>query len=520
MSILVPERQPNRRAEEFALDIMPSEDGFEAAFDESMARNPTPTILRWLERQQYQGYTDEFGIEQQAPTPSRILTPDEANAEYGIEGELKFDTDTPEPIARQLRKLKQEEIERREVLRRSGAGFGTQLTAGLVASILDPVNIASAFVPVVSPARFAALAARYGQIGGRAIVGATEGAVGAALVEPIVYAGAQAEQADYDAVDSLVNLAFGTALGAGLHLGIYGLGRIGKSTIPEPLDAPLILSKQEALERASPLQQAIESMKREDQEAALRTAVAQVAQGEPVNVTPVLDAAVGESSPITQLEKLDSQSASEIYRVRDIDNFPLYEEKIGDFHYYLVKDPDGTPKAFLWLEDQGDKLRVIDIRAVKSDPDSVKVTVSGVNPGELPLGTRQVRETLKALRKEFPAAKKISGERVSGARMMNNDDYDWEPPEVEIPLPPIKTPDDLDLDGIEMKRLVSESPVGPPKELTDQIAEVEKEIGDLQSIMSDAVNESQLKAMSEIDEEGTMLEKAFTAAGACQIRNS
>jgi hypothetical protein len=50
--------------------------------------------------------------------------------------------------------------------------------------------------------------------------GVTEGAVGAALVEPLVYSAAKRVQADYGAADSLLNIAFGSILGGGLHVGI------------------------------------------------------------------------------------------------------------------------------------------------------------------------------------------------------------------------------------------------------------------------------------------------------------
>ena len=50
--------------------------------------------------------------------------------------------------------------------------------------------------------------------------GVTEGAFGAALVEPIVYSTAQRVQADYDLRDSFMNITFGSILGGGLHVGV------------------------------------------------------------------------------------------------------------------------------------------------------------------------------------------------------------------------------------------------------------------------------------------------------------
>ena len=92
------------------------------------------------------------------------------------------------------------------------AKFGT----GLAVSMLDPINIGASFIPVFGQARFAALAARQGLRTARLTRGVVEGAVGAALVEPIVYSAAKRVQADYGAADSLLNIAFGSILGLSL----------------------------------------------------------------------------------------------------------------------------------------------------------------------------------------------------------------------------------------------------------------------------------------------------------------
>lgn len=274
MSFVFPEPQDNERAAALGLDITPASfgEGFGASFDDAMTRNPTPTLMRAGNRLQYFPSTDEFGNEMPARTPSKMLTSREANEQYGIEGHLKFDADIPEPIAQELKGLKQRELERQETMRRAQAGLGTSLTAGLVATMLDPLNVASAFIPVVGEARFAALAGRIGVGGARAVTGAVEGAVGAAILEPIVLAGARYEQADYDIVDSLANIAFGAGMGAGLHFA----GGALKDRI-------------EARRTASPIERQIDDLPRADQEALARTAVAQMSEGRPIDVGPILD---------------------------------------------------------------------------------------------------------------------------------------------------------------------------------------------------------------------------------------
>jgi hypothetical protein len=271
---LLPERPVNERAELTGLDNMDASwgSGFGAAFTEGMVRNPFPTIARGANRLQYLPSTDEFGNEMAPRTPSRMLTPDEANEKYGIAGHLKFDADIPEPIAQELRGLKQRELERQDTLRRAQSGLGTQLTAGVVSSILDPLNVGLAFIPVVGQARFAAMAARVGVPGARVATGAVEGAVGAALLEPIVLAGAAYEQADYDITDSLANVAFGGIIGGGLHLA-----------------GGAVMDRLAARREASAFQRAVDDLPRADQEALLRTAVAQVVEGRPVDIGPILD---------------------------------------------------------------------------------------------------------------------------------------------------------------------------------------------------------------------------------------
>lgn len=117
---------------------------------------------------------------------------------------------------------KRAERERQFVLQNAPAStVPVQLLAGFATSVIDPINLASAFIPVVGEARYAAMLARAGTVAGRlgvrASVGAIEGAAGAALVEPLILRAAAQDQSDYDISDSLLNIAFGTVLGGGLH---------------------------------------------------------------------------------------------------------------------------------------------------------------------------------------------------------------------------------------------------------------------------------------------------------------
>lgn len=144
----------------------------------------------------------------------------------GLGGQFTFDADRTynELELSILAKRKRRELRRAEILERSrGIGQGVaRLGTAIGVSLLDPINVASAFVPVVGEARYAQLLARAGgslarRTAVRVGVGSVEGAAGAALIEPIVYAARVDEQANYSMVDSLANIAFGGVFGATLH---------------------------------------------------------------------------------------------------------------------------------------------------------------------------------------------------------------------------------------------------------------------------------------------------------------
>jgi hypothetical protein len=207
-----------------------------ATWDDAWTRNPTPGLYRTA-RRGLEDLGDSLSRVVAAPMAragnpfalsapaERLLSAAEATKEFGIEGQLQFDEEVTESRAAELRTLKQAEMRRADTIRRARGGIvegAGNLATGFIASALDPLNIASAFVPVVGEARYATMLERAGSVaaraGVRARVGAIEGAVGAAVLEPIVYGVAREEQADYDAYDSLTNLAFGTILGGGLHV--------------------------------------------------------------------------------------------------------------------------------------------------------------------------------------------------------------------------------------------------------------------------------------------------------------
>lgn len=152
---------------------------------------------------------------------------------------------------------------RRQLIQNSYSGnfFGgaTRFGVTMVGSMLDPINVGSAFVPVLRAGTFANMSAQKGKTTARFIKGGVEGFVGASLVEPLVYGAAKYEQdSSYTLADSLLNVTIGSTLGAGLQVGGGAIG------------------------------DAIRGTSRINQEQFIRTAVGQLAEGKRVDVEPML----------------------------------------------------------------------------------------------------------------------------------------------------------------------------------------------------------------------------------------
>ncbi len=247
-------------------------DAAEAAFDQAMFENPTSAARRIGELNEAERGTVEmqaypaYGIpERRAEPETPLLTAEQARARIKEEG-LDLTVEDSGIRAGALDILierKREEVKRKLILDNAPAStIPVQLLAGFGASVLDPINVASAFVPIVGEARYASMLARAGtsvaaRAAVRAQVGAVEGAVGAALVEPLVlYASAQ-DQADYGAVDSLLNIAFGSVMGGGLHSAGGYISDVRRGTLLEGVKAESPAVAGQAPAKISPQQFAL-----------------------------------------------------------------------------------------------------------------------------------------------------------------------------------------------------------------------------------------------------------------------
>lgn len=205
-----------------------------------------------------------------------MLSAEEANDRFAI-GDLKFDGPVSLYRAVDLNQRQKDMLRRQDIVRRSQIGFFPQFVSGLGGAALDPVNIAASFVPMGILARtgLAAGVSRQATLGMRATYGAAEGAIGGAMLAPGTYALSAVEGRPYTVADAFIDVAFGTALGAGLHAGIGSFQNWRKGKGPMPA-----------------ISQAVENSTYETKVQLARGAVADVVEGRPVNVAPVIDSAI------------------------------------------------------------------------------------------------------------------------------------------------------------------------------------------------------------------------------------
>ena len=205
--------------------------------------NPFQSIKTYYNLENAKSMSQEQGI--------LPISRKELNKEYSNLG-LYFEQDEQQSVVDIMVTQKKEELERQSIMARGpegswnplSGGFyvgAAKLAVGIGVSFLDPINIGASFIPVFGQARFAAIAARTGFKTARAVRGGVEGAVGATLLEPIVYGSAQKVQADYDLVDSFMNIGFGTIIGSGLHVGAGALKDIGTA---QKFEAQVIKNKE------------------------------------------------------------------------------------------------------------------------------------------------------------------------------------------------------------------------------------------------------------------------------------
>lgn len=213
----MPIRHANPEFDPLAVDTrgLRAPGAFGAIAGEAFDTSPGPLALRWFGRQIVDPALDALG----APKGEidQTIDADEANALYGIEGELSFDRPIRKRHAIELSAIKRRELIRRSIAERSNTNMATTLGFSFAGSIADPLNVALSFVPAGWIAK-GGIAARGASAGGRAAtrvgLGAAEGFLGGVAAEAIALPLARAEGRDYDFGDSLSAVFWSVMLGS------------------------------------------------------------------------------------------------------------------------------------------------------------------------------------------------------------------------------------------------------------------------------------------------------------------
>ena len=148
----------------------------------------------------------------------RLVAPEDLTKQYGDLG-LKFDLPMTQGEADILAENKRAEQIRMAMIEYGPKGLlspSAQFGTGVLAAMVDPLELATAFIPFVGQAPKVAALARMGEVGRRTLVGATNGFVGSVVTEPGYYLLSKSQQIDYTMTDALFNVGVGTFLGGGI----------------------------------------------------------------------------------------------------------------------------------------------------------------------------------------------------------------------------------------------------------------------------------------------------------------
>lgn len=282
---------------EMGTDVLPSSAGEVqgSQLESALAENYTPRMFRAQDR--YTATTGIMGMNESGipiqGEPEPLIDPFNANKDYGIPGHLSFTDPVPQSVAKDLYEHKRAQLDREDTIARRESGLLTggaaRFATSMVGSLLDPVNLAAGLIPIIGPAREAALVAQAasaaGRVGIRAGLGAAQGAVAMAALQPLEFGLSQQEHEDYTMAMALRSVALGTVLGGGLHAGVGALTERAAGRYRNPLT--------QRLEEAGP----------EARETLLQGALAQHLEDRPVEVAPAIDAM--ENAAAARLRRID-----------------------------------------------------------------------------------------------------------------------------------------------------------------------------------------------------------------------
>jgi hypothetical protein len=253
--------------------------------------------------------------------------------------------------ARAMAEIHDENTYRRWVIGQRQAGLPEQI-AGFGAAVVGSIPAAENFIPLAGPAFKAAqvaklaragipvmeaATARFGQIGGRALVMGTDAAAGTALAEPFLISSRRAFGDDVGLADAMLDIAMGAMVGAAIGgaAGVWARGRAPADAPVEP--TPSFRSQQAAAD-------------------VMGKSMLDVADGRPVNLA---------EAPAVRSE-LEAMIESTGRRVGDAERAPFREvtadparraEDLTEFYRRAVSEEGVTvPKQRLRLGEVADEL--------------------------------------------------------------------------------------------------------------------------------------------------------------------
>ena len=218
-----------------------------------------------------------------------MITAQQANQKYAAPG-LKFNNPLPDQVASEMYNAKVDENMRADVAARASSPV-TRDVVGFAAGMLDPVNVAASFIPVLGEGNAARLAAApvLDRIVTRGVQGAVQGAAGQVPLAALQYGLATQSQQDFTAADALKSVLMGAVFGGIAHPVVGAIGDAFRPATPAPAN--------DAFGTGDPLATAFQASSLADQvsadpllrQQAASAAIAATVEDRPVDVAPLIE---------------------------------------------------------------------------------------------------------------------------------------------------------------------------------------------------------------------------------------